>query len=103
MTTHPDLMRLRRGDGIFVSFGSKGARQYAKLHHFTSGGAPFVVKWRAASQRWTQPVRLFDSEFLCRALVATADDREAPEVKPIPPEIWHGHMTRGMTHHPLVR
>jgi hypothetical protein len=102
MTTHPNLMRLRRGDGIWVRFGSQGT-QYANVHHFSPRGDLFVVKWRAASRTWTQPVRLGDAEFLYRAEIGSLGDREAPKVEPIPPAIWHGHMARGMTHHPLVR
>lgn len=87
--TDPEFHRLRRGDGIWVRFGSKG-RQYAIVY----GSSPhrtLVLKWRAVSKTWTGRVKLHPSDFLYRSEIGGSTDRERPkDVAPVPADIWSG-------------
>lgn len=73
---------LRRGDGIVVSFGSKG-KQYAIVYGNRNGNVS-VVKWRAVSKTWTKRVKLYRADFIRRA------DCGEFKADPIPQIIWSG-------------
>lgn len=55
------FLALKRGDGIVVRFGSKGS-QAAIVYSVT--GRLLVMKWRAKSHEWTNPVRIIRSDVL---------------------------------------
>lgn len=58
-----DFKDLRPGMVIRISFGSRGT-QNAVVNKVTREGSVYVCKWRKSSQRWTQPVRLYPSEYV---------------------------------------
>ena len=79
---------LKRGDGIWVAFGGKGARQYAVVYGRGSQRC-LVLKWRVKSKSWTGRVKLHRQDFLYRAEVG-GGDRQAPPHTPLPADVWSG-------------
>jgi len=58
---------LRPGDVIVVTFGSRGT-QFAVVHRGPALGSLVKVrKWRAKSNKWTQPVAIGSGEVVRRA------------------------------------
>lgn len=54
---------LRPGMVIRVTFGARGS-QRAEVTRVTPAGNVYVRKWRATSETWTKPIRLYPSEFI---------------------------------------
>lgn len=55
--------QLRPGSTLQTKFGSRG-KQNAKVVKITKNGTVYVTKYRAASDEWTKPVRLYPADIV---------------------------------------
>lgn len=55
--------KLRPGDLVKMMHGPNGS-QKAVVERVSERGAIYVKKWSASSQRFTEPVRIYEGEYL---------------------------------------
>ena len=63
-----EFRSLKRGDGFYVRFGSRGA-QYAIVSRPENLGYVLAFKYSERSKKWTKrPIKVMESEFVCRSV-----------------------------------
>lgn len=58
-----DFDKLRPGDLVKLHYGNRGS-QKAVIEKVSANGIIYAKRWRASSQRFTKPIRLYPGDYI---------------------------------------